>query len=542
MATGLIDVTHSGVNSPTPLSLEGAVGGTMLAFREHAVTLNYLDNYEQNSAYASYALFSGAYRTYENGTVEFEGSFRSSQIITGVSGNNWDLNHPLSVWVWVGTSPTVGRYQLIGYVSCLSTPTPCRAAFTTSAGEKVWWLCKYTHRVNSADLCDVAFPLPTYSEDFLFETSTVIDFQPSNGGLITVQRVGNNLNVSWSFTTTGSDYTFNLWSTGNDKQGFVADVGVFGGPGSGSFSKDLTYDEMYFYWSLATYGSNIPVFYVQFGFQNVGLPYEGSRPDPIGNLPEPEAIFWRTVAQRNGGTTTDAQFQIANNTVKALKAAGLFDKIYLLPLLGSDLPAAKVPLCNYDRLPWPVWTAFVNGDFTATTGLQGNGTTKYIRFPYKFQRIGSSYLFGLFWWELNYSGAGNVEAMGCYGSSDTNRYCLDLRPTLQAFRAGPPATNSAQDNTTATNGAYHGIRESISALKLLKNGVKIAEDTNLSAIAGADDQDIHAFGLKPTGSALPWPGRAGCIALTMNMSEAEAVTLYQILRDNLMIPTGRVAP
>jgi hypothetical protein len=93
---------------------------------------------------------------------------------------------------------------------------------------------------------------------------------------------------------------------------------------------------------------------------------------------DPEVIVWRDRILAAGGSVNDASIQIAEALIDAIQAASLNDKIkYLLPLLGQDLIAARVPLRDTFGVGIAGSTGFTAGDFSEATGLQCNGTNKF---------------------------------------------------------------------------------------------------------------------------------------------------------------------
>jgi hypothetical protein len=264
--------------------------------------------------------------------------------------------------------------------------------------------------------------------------------------------------------------------------------------------------------------------------------------DPVApSALDPDVMLWYGRILQAGGTITGASLTIANDLVLALKAASLWDKItYLLPLLG-DFAAILVPLRDRNNEGNATNTAFVAGDFSEATGLQGNGSSKYLIFPFSPNDLGTSQVGGLFWWELGFTGSGNVEPIGCYNNAANRRFVLDLRSTLEAFRWGTAGTDAAITAVAATSKFYHGERRSSTDRELYRNGASIATDAGADSTTGIADNNIIAWGNDLGASIAPWPGRGGCAGCTNGtMSDADALALYEILRDELMTPTTRI--
>jgi hypothetical protein len=98
-----------------------------------------------------------------------------------------------------------------------------------------------------------------------------------------------------------------------------------------------------------------------------------------GDSLDPETIVWRDRAIAAGGTFEADSITIADALIKAIKASTFNDKIkYLIPYLGGNLATARVPLRDSLNvgIAGNLNSAFVDGDFSQSTGLQGDGSTK----------------------------------------------------------------------------------------------------------------------------------------------------------------------
>jgi hypothetical protein len=101
----------------------------------------------------------------------------------------------------------------------------------------------------------------------------------------------------------------------------------------------------------------------------------------------PEAQTWRNAVIANGGTVSGSTLTAVSNFCRSIDAAGIRDRFYRLNLLcGNDLSACLVPLFRSPSLSGAQSGnstdtnvgPFVSGDYAETTGLQGNGTTKWL--------------------------------------------------------------------------------------------------------------------------------------------------------------------
>lgn len=254
-----------------------------------------------------------------------------------------------------------------------------------------------------------------------------------------------------------------------------------------------------------------------------------------------EARTWENLVISNGGGFENNSLLIANNLIRVLHTRSYFPKIkYLLPLLGKGIGAARVPLIDSLGVGSATNTSFVDADFSQSTGLQGNGTTKRLDSLIKPSQLGSSNNGGLGWWENNISLGGNVEPMGSYNSASSNRYVIDLRSAVRNFRWGIPG-NGAGDASTAANGHYYGQRSSATNRVLYFNSSLINTNSTNDATSGASDRNMLIVGGDEGGSTIaPWPGRGAIAYMTDGTLSTEDISDFdQILRNYLFLPAGR---
>ncbi len=253
-----------------------------------------------------------------------------------------------------------------------------------------------------------------------------------------------------------------------------------------------------------------------------------------------EANLWRSRVVAAGGGFESNSLVLANNFVLLLQRKSYYVKVkYLLPLLGAGIGAAQVPLIDVLNVGIATNTNFVNSDFSQSTGLQGDGSTKYLDSLIKPSQLGTSTNGGLGFWENNISFGSNVEPIGCYNTAANNRYVLDLRSNLRAFRWGN-AGNGASDAVAATNGNYYGQRLSATSRTVYFNGSLLATNSTNDTTAGASDQTIQIVGSNEAGTPAPWPGRCAVAYMTDGtMTTDEVGDLDSLLRNYLLGPTGK---
>jgi hypothetical protein len=101
----------------------------------------------------------------------------------------------------------------------------------------------------------------------------------------------------------------------------------------------------------------------------------------------PEALAWRTSAVANGGIVSADTMKAVSTFCTAIDAAGIRSSFLRLNLLaGGNLAAARTPLYRGASLTGTQYGAnidtnvgpYASGDYTQSTGLTGDGATKYL--------------------------------------------------------------------------------------------------------------------------------------------------------------------
>ena len=259
---------------------------------------------------------------------------------------------------------------------------------------------------------------------------------------------------------------------------------------------------------------------------------------------DPETIVWRDAIIAAGGSVNAGSVTIADNLIKAIKASPYNSKIiYLLPLLGQDLYAARMPL--RDTLGKGICTkvAFDHPDFSQATGLQGNGSSKVLDLLVKPSELGASNNGGIGYWEnnVNFTGTTVYQPAGCRNAAATHVYSTAIDAGYDGlFYWGAPG-NFAGLAGTGTNGHIYGERSSATSRELFKNGVSIGTNTTNDATDGAGDNNIYVVGYNVAPSPpLFWAGRCAVAYLTDGtMGATNAAAFHSLLLTYLFTPTGR---
>lgn len=101
-----------------------------------------------------------------------------------------------------------------------------------------------------------------------------------------------------------------------------------------------------------------------------------NRPTVSGDV---NVLDWISRVNSNGGSVSTGAQSAVETLVTALKTAGVWTKIQRMNLFaGTGLAACAVPLINTAGATLDTLTNFVEGDYSESTGLTGDGSTKYL--------------------------------------------------------------------------------------------------------------------------------------------------------------------
>jgi hypothetical protein len=252
--------------------------------------------------------------------------------------------------------------------------------------------------------------------------------------------------------------------------------------------------------------------------------------------------LWVSRVDAAGGTYETDSKTIASALVTQLQGFTGYTKVmWLAPLLGANLAAARVPLIDVLGVGIMGNTGFVNGDFSQAAGLQG-GTNKYLDTLIKPASLNSGLVGGIGYWENNPSaiaGGSDSVAFGCYNAaSSIIRWQLDIRPATQRVGWGI-STNAAIFTGAIASAEYYGQSLAANDRKLYKNGSQVASNTTSEASAHETVTSITLMGTSAPNAGW-FGGRCAVAYLTDGtLSPTEISDLHTLLGTYLITPTGR---
>lgn len=251
-----------------------------------------------------------------------------------------------------------------------------------------------------------------------------------------------------------------------------------------------------------------------------------------------ETIAWRDYAISFGGTFLSTSIIRANNLIVALNATAYNSKIlYMLPFLGGNLATARVPLRRLGGLGGSgaaiaTNNNFVEADFSEATGLQANGTTKYLdtAITTNMLRPGTDFG-GMGFWERNQQSDGQ-NACGARATQLWRIYYDTSTPrTLFNWPSGNPPTYGASGN----NHIYLQSFNAALCTGYVNGALVSTQTTNTGSSTGSPNFMVCAVDASFLGKV-----RAGVFYLTDGtMTDAEIAAFHSLLQTYLITATGR---
>lgn len=260
-----------------------------------------------------------------------------------------------------------------------------------------------------------------------------------------------------------------------------------------------------------------------------------------------EVTTWISRATALGATPITADKNILQALSVALAAESYSSKIiWLAPFVGSTIAEHRCPLRDtrgVGAMTSLGSSAFTDADCDTTTGIV-NSTEKnaYLNSLVRADQLSLSDTTsgGMGFWERNWGAGTNVEPIGCYNATGTNRFVVDLRSSLQRFRWGDPTTSQAGPGTTAGSKHYYGqCIGSTNVTQIYANGASLGSDG--TSAASATNEEIYVMGCRQVAaSSTPWKGRCAVAYLTDGtLSSGDVSALHTLLNTYIITATGR---
>ena len=256
----------------------------------------------------------------------------------------------------------------------------------------------------------------------------------------------------------------------------------------------------------------------------------------------PEAAAWRTAVIANGGTVSGGTLNAVSKFCADIDAAGIRDRFLRANLVcGDSLLAALVPLYRGQSSTGTQLgnttdtnNNFVSGDYTLATGLQGNGSTKYLITGVNASNLNrNSTHLGVYGTNLNDASTSYGSLAGARDGSALNLIQLDGKNTVAANRYFSGALNSVvvAGSPAATSGHVIGVSVSSTDLSMYvagsSTGLTATDRTSGTLVA----QPIYIFANNFNGSPSDRSGmRCRAYSFGIGMTAAQVLKFYNALQ------------
>jgi hypothetical protein len=248
----------------------------------------------------------------------------------------------------------------------------------------------------------------------------------------------------------------------------------------------------------------------------------GVAPSTPATTRESGTIKWAGAVTDAGGAYTTADLDACDAFLASLIADSFNPNnlFYVLPMLGSDIIAASVPLIDPYSLGIADFSAgaaaFVDADFSRTAGLQGNGSSKIVKVPFNPGQLSSTGIISQGCDVREFDNSGTAGGVFSTYWNNGNNNIFGLR------RSGTPSLVWSYGQVSVTTQAEYvaalvepshvvGTTRALNDKELYLNGVSVATNTNTSGSqwANTGDSDWPLMGDTLSGGLRYWAGRMG---------------------------------
>lgn len=276
----------------------------------------------------------------------------------------------------------------------------------------------------------------------------------------------------------------------------------------------------------------------------------GAPPTPADEL-HPETILWRDRIYAAGGCITDEHIEFADRFIRRLNALSINSKVvYLLPFIGCDLIAARVPLRDQLGVGIASNGNFVEADFDYNRGLKGDGVSKYLDILFApddvEEQLGAVRQIGYGWWDtkLQDTLSSNRYIMGSHDGSQHQTVMRAFQNGLVDFQAGYFLGPTVAITAARGRGHYYAQRASSTDRRGYSDGaLNASETTSDSSAIGSQHIALFAFrDIPPNGGVREfYAGRCAVAYVTTgDLTDSDAATMHEFLEDYLIAPLGRM--
>lgn len=256
-----------------------------------------------------------------------------------------------------------------------------------------------------------------------------------------------------------------------------------------------------------------------------------------GRVYDAWTVAWEAGIVAAGSSVTTTEKNWADDLAVNIRAASYASKIKAFwPFIGVTAKAHMMPLIDTATKGIASNNGFVDADCTNNGIANPTEAAKFISSLYDPSILGASGVGGMGWYERAIGFGTGTEPIGCYLSGD--RWVLDLRSSLKAWRWSTVSTAAVSVASTAANKFYYGQSSATNSHELFEDGTSIG--TSTTANSGAANNVAIYLMASNEGPATYWKGRGGCALMTNGQfTGAEVSALKTLLDTYLITPTGR---
>lgn len=256
-----------------------------------------------------------------------------------------------------------------------------------------------------------------------------------------------------------------------------------------------------------------------------------------------ETTLWESRIVTLGGTVSAPDKALADALVVALKAGSYWSSLqYLLPFIGPGIANHRVPLIDKLGVGAAANSGFTDSDCDTATGLVNTaGSAKILNTLIAPSNLGTSAAGGMGIYIRSWTNGSASEPCGCYDNGGSgNRWVIDLRSSLEAFRWSDVSTAVPQTASTAVAAHYYGQATTSTNRQLAKNGTVIATSTTAQGLSAITPEVRVGGCIDNVGGFTYTKGTYGAFYGTKgDLTNTDITNIHNDLGTYLITPTGR---
>jgi len=262
-------------------------------------------------------------------------------------------------------------------------------------------------------------------------------------------------------------------------------------------------------------------------------------PDTTDRIDE---LLWLGGSEKSGATYTDTEKAAIADFLGALSGKSYRTKVkYVLPFFGNDITTQLYPIYDINFYGPPTNANFVDADGTTLQGLKGNGSSKILTLPFRFNNLGGFTNFGMgVWfndWDTAGTAGGNIGSM--WNGGVTQVYGTAVSGANIDFQAGAFANVARLAGTGEDNRDYYGQKFSDTSRKIFRDGVLLNENVTNDTSSDMAFAFPYLFGDNLGGTRYN-SSSLHCAYYTNGLlTDPEVADLHSLIQTYLITAVGR---